>query len=72
MENTVVLEKGATVRVRCASGDMRTNVVWEDYGAVVLVCAEDQFARLSGGYDAPMPIGFRRDDVFPVDQDSMP
>jgi len=64
-----VLERGAQVLVRCASGDLRTNVVWEDHGAVVMVCAEDQFERLKGGYDAPMPIGFRRVDVFPADQE---
>lgn len=42
---------------------MRENVVWEDCGDVVMVCAKDQFDRLKGGYPAPMPIGFRREDV---------
>lgn len=58
-----LLGKGARVRVRCASGEVRDNVVWEDYGEVVMVCANEQFERLSKGYEAPMPIGFRRADV---------
>lgn len=72
MENAALLIRGAPVRVRCASGDMRANVVWEDHGTVVMVCAKDQFERLEGGYDAPMPIGFRRDDVFPADITELP
>lgn len=59
------LQRGEAVRVRCASGELRENVVWEDYGGVVLVCAMDQFERLEKGYAAPMPIGFRRADVVP-------
>lgn len=42
------------------------DVVWEDHGAVVMVCAEDQFKRLKAGYPAPIPIGFKREDVQPV------
>ena len=66
MRKPEIFEKGMPVRVRCAAGDMRDNLVWEDYGAVVMVCATDQFERLKGGYPAPMPIGFRREDVQPL------
>lgn len=59
------LEPGTAVMVNCAHGETRKNLVWEDHGAVVMVCAEDQFKRLKDGYPAPMPIGFRRDDVRP-------
>lgn len=59
--------KGAVVLVRCANGDLRENVVWEDVGDVVLVCAKDQFERMHAGYSAPMPIGFRRSDVVSAD-----
>jgi hypothetical protein len=31
-----------------------------------MVCAPDQFERLKLGYPAPMPIGFRREDVQPM------
>ena len=58
-----ILRKGAAVSVRCAAGQIRQNVVWEDFGDVVLVCAADQFERLSAGHAAPMPIGFRKADV---------
>lgn len=64
MVNSVLLEKGDLVRVRCASGNIRENIVWEDHGDVVMVCAKDQFERLCQGYAAPMPIGFRRGDVL--------
>ena len=63
MARQIFLQRGSSVRVRCASGDMRENVVWEDCGDVVMVCAKDQFDRLSSGYPAPMPIGFKREDV---------
>lgn len=66
MPSPEILEKGVPVRVRCAAGDMRDNIVWEDHGAVVMVCARDQFERLAAGYPAPMPIGFRREDVQPL------
>ncbi len=58
------LDKGRVVKVRCASGETRENLVWEDFGAVVLVCAREQYERLVKGYRAPMPIGFRRADVI--------
>lgn len=64
-QQVVFLQKGEPVRVRCSSGEIRENVVWEDHGAVVLVCAKDQFERLDKGYAAPMPIGFPRADVMP-------
>ena len=57
------LQKGTPVRVRCAYGRTAENVVWQDHGDVVMVCGRSQFERLSKGYDAPMPIGFRRADV---------
>lgn len=63
MAKSLFLARGSAVRVRCASGDMRENVVWEDCGDVVMVCAKDQFDLLNGGYQAPMPIGFKREDV---------
>jgi hypothetical protein len=63
MGQAVLLERGTQVRVKCASGRTAENVVWEDYGDVVLVCGKRQFERLSNGYVAPMPIGFRRVDV---------
>jgi hypothetical protein len=59
-----LLDRGRAVRVRCASGETRENLVWEDFGAVVMVCAREQYERLIKGYSAPMPIGFRRADVF--------
>lgn len=64
--NVICLKKGANVRVRCVSGELRENIVWIDHGDVVMVCAEDQFGRLVSGKPAPMPIGFKRVDVFPV------
>lgn len=66
MEKSDFLRPGTAVRVRCAWGATMDDVVWEDHGAVVMVCAEDQFKRLKGGYPAPMPIGFRREDVQPL------
>lgn len=65
MGETEFLKPGTVVRVRCAWGQTRENVVWQDHGAVVMVCSGDQFERLSGGYPAPMPIGFKREDVQP-------
>jgi hypothetical protein len=65
-EDAKVLPKGSAVFVRCANGDLRENVVWEDFGDVVLVCAKDQFERKHDGYRVPMPIGFRRVDVIPA------
>ena len=64
------LEKGAPVVVRCMGGHTRENLVWEDCGSVVLVCARDQFDRLLEGRAAPMPIGFRRADVTPANRDN--
>ena len=61
-----ILQPGTAVRVRCAWGRTMEDVVWEDHGAVVMVCAEDQFKRLRAGYPAPMPIGFKREDVQPL------
>lgn len=60
-----MLPKGALVQVRCAQGRSADDMVWEDLGDVVMVCGPEQFARLSGGYEAPMPIGFKREDVAP-------
>lgn len=60
------LAVGTPVRVRCAFGRTAANVVWHDFGAVVMVCAPDQFERLKLGYPAPMPIGFKREDVQPM------
>lgn len=54
--------KGAPVRVQCSTGTA-DNVVWEDLGDVVMVCGPEQFVRLNDGYEAPMPIGFKREDV---------
>ena len=65
----VFFRKGASVLVRCSGGELRKNVVWSDLGDVILVCAKDQFERMLGGYDAPMPIGFRRSDVKAVDKE---
>lgn len=64
IDSTTFFPKGVRVLVKCAGGDFRENVVWDDLGDVVLVCAEDQFERMLGGYNAPMPIGFRRSDVM--------
>jgi len=55
--------KGDHVLVKCAGGALRENMVWDDLGDVVLVCAKDQFERMLSGYNTPMPIGFRRSDV---------
>jgi hypothetical protein len=30
-----------------------------------MVCSKSQFERLRDGYPAPMPIGFKREDVAP-------
>lgn len=64
MEKLIALPKGEVVKVRCAGGKVATNRVWEDLGAVVMVCSERQFKALNSGFDAPAPIGFRRSDVF--------
>jgi hypothetical protein len=66
MEESKLLQRGTPVRVRCADGRYADDVVWEDFGDVVMVCGPDQYARLTGGYGAPMPIGFRREDVLPA------
>jgi hypothetical protein len=66
MGSPEILQPGTAVRVLCSGGRTKENVVWEDLGSVVMVCARDQFERLKGGYQAPMPIGFRRDDVLPA------
>lgn len=60
------LAKGDLVEVRCAQERTSEVIVWQDHGDVVLVCGRDQFARLTGGYEAPMPIGFKREDVTPI------
>lgn len=57
------LDRGTPVKVRCAHGEIRENVVWHDFGPVVEVCSREQFDRLVAGHGAPMPIGFRRRDV---------
>jgi len=63
MTQEATLSKGDLVQVRCAQGHIIDDVVWEDLGDVVMVCGPAQFTRLSGGYEAPMPIGFKREDV---------
>ena len=65
MDSTEIFPNGTPVRVRCSGGRTADNVVWEDLGDVVMVCGPEQFARLSKGYEAPMPIGFKREDVQP-------
>lgn len=66
MRNDEILERGTAVRVQCARGRTVENVVWEDHGEVVLVCGPAQFEHLRAGYPAPMPIGFRREDVAAI------
>ena len=61
------LQKGTPVNVRCANGEIRKNIVWRDYGDVVMVCSKDQYDHLSKGHDRPMPIGFKRKDVMVED-----
>ena len=63
MVATEIFPRGTAVQVRCAGGRAAQNVVWEDCGDVVMVCGRGQFERLTSGYPAPMPIGFKRDDV---------
>lgn len=63
MGQTENFPKGTPVHVRCAMERTADNLVWEDLGDVVMVCGPEQFARLSKGYEAPMPIGFKREDV---------
>ena len=58
-----LLPAGSRVFVTCAGGRVVENVVWADYGDVVLVCSADQFERLKKGYQTPMPIGFHKSDV---------
>lgn len=65
MGKEATLERGSLVRVRCAEGRVAHDVVWEDCGDVVMVCGPAQFARMNEGYEAPMPIGFKREDVEP-------
>ena len=64
MDKLTKLSKGDVVMVKCAGGKVATNMVWQDLGAVVMVCSERQFNALNGDFDAPMPIGFRRSDVL--------
>jgi len=60
------LQPGAPVRVTCAGGRQVQNVVWRDFGDVVLVCGPEQYSRLMQGHQSPMPIGFKREDVDPM------
>lgn len=57
------LRRGVLVQVRCAGGKSAADVVWQDFGDVVMVCGLKQFERLTSGQHAPMPIGFKREDV---------
>lgn len=63
MAEAKIFPKGTPVRVQCSTGRTADNLVWEDLGDVVMVCGKEQFARLVAGYPAPMPIGFKREDV---------
>jgi hypothetical protein len=66
MDQETLLSSGALVRVTGAGGRTADLMVWQDYGDVVMVCGASQYARLLDGYEAPMPIGFKREDVQPL------
>ena len=56
--------RGLKVIVRCFGGEPRICQVWEATNLVVYVSDGNGMNRLLRGEDAPLPIGFSRQDVF--------
>lgn len=65
--NAQKLERGRLVEVPTLRGAVLRRV-WQDLGWAVEVCSDRQFEALMNGWPAPMPIGFRREDVQPLAQ----
>jgi hypothetical protein len=60
------MKAGELVLARTFGGTEVERRVWEDAGGeVVYLCSERQYEALTSGWEAPMPIGFPREDVRP-------
>ncbi len=57
------LKKGEMVVAKTYGGGEVERRVWEDIGETVYLCSERQYEALNKGWDAPMPIGFPKQDV---------
>lgn len=57
------LKKGEMVMAKTYGGGQVERRVWEDTGETVYLCSERQYEALNKGWDAPMPIGFPKQDV---------
>lgn len=62
------MERGTEVTVVAYGGIRLQRRVWEDTGAGVLVCAEDDYERAVRLGEEPPAAGFPKQDVFVVDK----
>lgn len=56
--------RGMKVIVRCFLGEPRICRIWDASDNVIYVSSENGIHRLEMGEEAPVPIGFQREDVF--------
>ena len=57
------LKKGESVIAKTFGGGEVERLVWQDGENTVYLCSGRQYEALNRGWDAPMPIGFPKQDV---------
>jgi hypothetical protein len=56
-------KRGEQVRARTSNIGEVVRRVWDEVDATVYLCSERQYDALLNGWNAPMPIGFPKQDV---------